>query len=195
MEATAPIMATVSGKQFDLHQMETTRPKYERLKDYLMTELTAGRLRPGDALPSEPKLAESLQVARNTVRQALNDLEQQGLVRRVKGRGTYIHDDARRRLKHGLDAFALIVPETLGGDFYGSLLHGFQKACNAVHNEVIVRSSNNDLREQADAILALLDKDIGGVAIVPATSPSTPPYQIRQLQQTRRAGGLLPSGR
>ena len=99
-------MATVSGKHFDLHQMEATRPKYERLKDYLTAELTAGRLRPGDALPSEPKLAESLQVARNTVRQALNDLEQQGLVRRVKGRGTYIHDDARRHMKRGLDAFA-----------------------------------------------------------------------------------------
>ena len=62
-------------------------------------------------------------------------------------------------------------------------MSGFEKACNSIHNEMIVRSTGNSPSRQADAILALLDKKVGGIAMVPATAVPTPPYQIRQLQQ------------
>lgn len=45
---------------------------------------------PGHTLPSERVLAEALGVARMTVRSSLVDLEQQGFVRRVPGRGTFV---------------------------------------------------------------------------------------------------------
>ena len=67
------------------HSLDRTQPKYARVKSYLLRELTEGRLRPGEVLPPELRLAESLQVARTTVRQALAELEQDGLIRRVQG--------------------------------------------------------------------------------------------------------------
>ena len=128
-------------------------------------------------------MADSLQVARNTIRQALGELEQEGVIERVKGQGTFVRDIPKKVPPQGLDAFAIVVPETLGGTFYSPLMSGFEKACNSIHNEMIVRSTGNSPSRQADAILALLDKKVGGIAIVPATAVPTPPYQIRQLQQ------------
>lgn len=176
-------MSVLSRERFELHPAESAKPKYEQLKNFVLAELNSGRLKPGDALPSEPKLANSLQVARNTIRQALSVLEQEGFIERVKGQGTFVRQAAKPASSKGLDAFAIIVPETLGEAFYSPLMNGFEKACSQIHNEMIVRSTSNNPDRQADAILSLLDKKVGGIAMVPVTSVPTPPYQIRQLQQ------------
>jgi DNA-binding LacI/PurR family transcriptional regulator len=158
------------------------RPKYEQLRAKLGGQLTAGQLEPGDMLPPEPVMAEQMSVARSTVRQALAQMERSGLIRRIRGKGTFIHEDAHNRLRTRFDAFALIVPDTQRG-YYPSLLAGFEQAAAAVHNQMIVVSTRNDVHRQADGILQLIDKQVAGVAIVPATSPPTPGYQIRQLQK------------
>jgi DNA-binding LacI/PurR family transcriptional regulator len=44
-------------------------------------------------------------------------------------------------------------------------------------------NSDNDVGQQADIVLQLLDKEVGGVAIVPTSQPLTPAYQVRQLQR------------
>src|SRR3954471_1297337 len=67
-------------------------PKHERLRAYLLQELNGGRLKPGDALPTEFALATSAEVSRNTVRHALAELERGGLIRRVRGCGTFVHE-------------------------------------------------------------------------------------------------------
>ena len=62
--------------------------KYERLKRLLLDQMSSGQLRPGDLLPPEVDLAQKMGVARNTVRQAMRELELQRLIRRVRGKGT-----------------------------------------------------------------------------------------------------------
>ena len=84
--------------------------------------------------------------------------------------------------RSGLDAFALILPNTQKG-YYPSLLAGFDSAAAAVRSQILVVSTLNDSHRQADGILQLIDKKVAGAAIVPAMSPPTPAYQIRQLQQ------------
>jgi DNA-binding LacI/PurR family transcriptional regulator len=157
-------------------------PKHERLRKYLLAELSAGRLKPGDALPTEQELTVSGQMSRNTVRQALADLERSGLIRRIPGRGTFVHESAMLRLKAGLDVFALIIPETRTG-YYPSLQRGFHEASEQLNNQVIICDTNNDPNRQAAALLQLMDKEVAGIALVPTTVPETPRYQIRPLHQ------------
>jgi GntR family transcriptional regulator, arabinose operon transcriptional repressor len=160
---------------------EDSQPKHERLRDYLMSELERGRFKAGDALPTEFELAETTQTSRSTVRQALASLERQGLIRRVRGRGTFIHEDAKRRLRSNSGLFALIIPETRGG-FYPSLQRGFHEAAAALHHQVIVVDTGNDAFRQADMILKLIDSSVAGVAIVPTTISETPAHHLRPLQ-------------
>lgn len=157
-------------------------PKHERLRAHLLRELAEGRLRPGEALPTEIELAASAQMSRNTVRQALAEMERSGIIRRVRGRGTFIHDSALERLKSGADLFALIIPETRSG-YYPSLQRGFHDASAARHNQVIVCDTENDPFRQADALLQLMDQNVAGIALVPTTNPPTPAHQIRPLRE------------
>ncbi len=58
--------------------------------DELRTAIVDGTRAPGERLPSEPDLARTLGISRPTLRDALRALEDEGLVRRVHGSGTYV---------------------------------------------------------------------------------------------------------
>lgn len=83
-------------------------PLYRQLVDEFVRKIDSGELRPGDRLPSEREMAESLKVSRITARQALDTLEQLGLVYREQGRGTFA---AEPRLHHveGFSSFSEYV--------------------------------------------------------------------------------------
>lgn len=66
-------------------------PYYFQLAELLEQEIASGRWQPGVRLPSEPDLCERYGLSRTTVRQALSRLEQRGLIERLKGQGTFVH--------------------------------------------------------------------------------------------------------
>lgn len=168
--------------KLDLQNDRADRPKYERLKEHVVKEVLAGRLRPGQALPPERQWVKELGIAKMTVRHAMAALEQEGLIRRVPGRGHFVEADVQRKLKRGRDVFALVVPATRGG-FLPSLLCGFEAAASTVHHRTIICSSSDSVDKQGSIVLDLLDQEVGGVAIMPPTEPSTPVSHVRQLQK------------
>ena len=68
--------------------------RYHQLYTYLRRALVEGAITPGSTLPSETKLMQQYQISRNTVRRALGNLEQERLVIRLRGSGTYARNKA-----------------------------------------------------------------------------------------------------
>jgi GntR family transcriptional regulator len=69
--------------------MRTRQPLYAQIRTELGESLS--RYRAGDRLPSEPELAVSYGVSRPTIRDVLRSLENEGMVRRVHGVGTFVN--------------------------------------------------------------------------------------------------------
>ncbi len=65
-------------------------PFYVQVHDGLKEFIEHGGARPGDQIPSEPDLCRMFDVSRTVIRQALRGLENEGLIVRIKGRGTFI---------------------------------------------------------------------------------------------------------
>ncbi len=61
-----------------------------RVVEYIVQEVRKGAWQPGEKLPSERELAEALKVSRNTVTAAYGELEQQGSMRRLQGKGAFL---------------------------------------------------------------------------------------------------------
>ncbi len=158
------------------------RPKYVVLRELLASKIKAGLLKPGEALPPENKIAEHFSIARSTVRQAMASLEQDGLINRIHGKGTFVSQNAKQNVASEQALFALIVPETEAA-FYPSFQRSFEEAAAELHHQVVICNSKNQIELQGNSILQLIDLNVAGVAIVPPTNVETPIFHIRQLQQ------------
>jgi len=73
------------------------QPLYEQVRARLIEGISAGRWRPGEAIPSESALAATHGVAIGTVRKAVDSLVAQQVLVRHQGKGTYVteHDGSR----------------------------------------------------------------------------------------------------
>lgn len=73
---------------------------HEQIADYIEAAIRAGRLRPGERIPSTRALAARLRVSRNTVIAAYDELAARGLIEGRRGGGMHVADrpGSRRRV-------------------------------------------------------------------------------------------------
>jgi len=76
--------------QFQTIDRNKPTPLYHQLKCILLDSMADGRLKPKDKLDAESALAEQYAVSKATVRQALGELEREGYIVRIQGRGTFV---------------------------------------------------------------------------------------------------------
>ena len=81
------------------------KPVYLQLVDQVKVAAASGAMHPGEALPSIRPLAEQLRLNRNTVAKAYSELEAQGVIETVQGRGSVLRannspmrKDVRRKM-------------------------------------------------------------------------------------------------
>jgi DNA-binding GntR family transcriptional regulator len=65
-----------------------SKPQYQKLAEWLMSEIQSGRYAVGERMPGEFELVEKHNVSRHTVRESLRVLEDLGLIDRHQGHGT-----------------------------------------------------------------------------------------------------------
>ena len=74
-----------------------SRPIYEQIRDGLQKLIVTGALSADEKLPSVRALAAQLAINPNTIQRAYMELEQQGLICPVKGKGSFVTDSSRIR--------------------------------------------------------------------------------------------------
>src|SRR6266540_1579137 len=72
-------------------------PLYFQLREAILREIRERGMKTGDRLPTESEIERTFRVSRATIRQALAELESEGVVRRVQGLGTFV---ASPKIRH-----------------------------------------------------------------------------------------------
>ena len=72
------------------------KPSYLQLVDQVKAAAASGALQPGEALPSIRPLAEELRLNRNTVAKAYSELESQGVIETLPGKGSFLDRKSTR---------------------------------------------------------------------------------------------------
>lgn len=86
-------------------------PAYAQLANILRTGISQGEYPPGERLPSESALAKNHGVSAMTARQAVSVLEEEGLIRRIQGKGTFV-----RKVGVATSSFELEALRAILGD-------------------------------------------------------------------------------
>ncbi len=105
-------------------------PVYEQIKVQILSLITSGVLSPGDKLPSLRTLAADLSLNFNTIKKVFAQLESDGVIITVQGKGCFVADTAR-------DNPAIL-----------------DKAEAALKEAMAVARASGVSKEQAEAILA-----------------------------------------
>lgn len=71
----------------------TPVPPFEQIRAQIALHVAAGRLRPGDRLPTIRSLADDLDVAPNTIARAYRELITEGICEAAGRRGTFVSDE------------------------------------------------------------------------------------------------------
>src|SRR5271170_7411018 len=91
-----------------VYKVVRTSRLYEQIVQQIEESVLKGILKPGDQLPAERELAQTLGVSRTAVREAVKTLREKGLVEAYSGRGTFITDGTSQAARQSFDLMVKI---------------------------------------------------------------------------------------
>ncbi len=92
----------------------TNQPIYDQIYAQLKTQIIAGKLQPGEALPSIRALAKDLKISVITTKRAYDELEAEGFLYTIAGKGCFVAEKnldliRERQVKELEDHFAAAI--------------------------------------------------------------------------------------
>lgn len=90
----------MSDPEIMLERTSTT-PLFAQVAQRISTSIASGNLRPGQQIPTEPELATTFGVSRITIRRAIEELSERGLLLKKQGKGTFVRETKiGRKIEH-----------------------------------------------------------------------------------------------
>lgn len=143
-------------------------PLYKRIQRDIKEQISRHILRVGDLVPSESELMKKYFVSSMTVKNALNGLVDEGLIYRVKGKGTFVaynpFDADTKKYKIGC------VFATLSTRVQQMLLVSLEKECAARNSQISIGISRESSEREMKIIQSMISNDCSGLIIEPCVS-------------------------
>ena len=152
---------------------------YQEICAQLAEEIRSGKRVPGDRVETERELAEKHNVSRITSKRALNLLEEEGLVVRRRGLGTFVISPAEKggkpliprqsfMLKDNADKRLGLIMEDLGETYALSLFYEIDRQAAQAGFQLCLSVSYGDQKKERMALHQLLALNVQGIIIMPA---------------------------
>ena len=144
--------------------------KYQAVADALRAHIQAGKYAGAAVLPSEFAIAEEYQVSRQTVRQALSLLAQDGLIETKRGSGSHILRTAKAAACH----YNIAVIVTYISDYvFPSILREVEDVLSRQECTSSIFATQNRVANERKILTRLLEQPVDGV-LVEATKSALP---------------------
>ena len=157
--------------------------KYQKLYNWCRTLITSGVIKNKDKFPSENILQKKFGYSRQTVRTALNQLEEDGLIVRVKGSGTYVSYENKKE-DQGKPKVGLVL-SYFSDYLFPRVYDGIESVLTEKGYEIDVAVTKNRLNDEAMYLEGLLSSNLSGL-IIEGTRSSFPNPSIRLYNEIRK---------
>lgn len=168
-------------------------PSYMRVRDWLVDYIVGQKLTPGDRIPSERVLADSLGLSRPTIAKAISQLIESGVLARHEGRsGTYVGGSIPRKSLVRTRTVGMVMPCIRLGDagnvdadmslsrytdcfirenVSAQIMYGVLSVLKEAGCRLVVHH-NNSPEEEADILTHLADEHLDGAVVLPELFPA-----------------------
>lgn len=142
--------------------------KYEQVKKFINRLIQEKKLKPGDKIPSENKLAKKCNVSRNTIRKAISEMVYEGKVYTKHGVGSFVSKKNTKTRNIGL------ITTYIDDYIFPSLIKGISKYLNKKNYSLIISHTDNQFDKEKQCLENMLTKNIEGLIIEPTRSAVYP---------------------
>ena len=157
--------------------------KYQKLYNWAHTLITSGVIKNMDKFPSEPSLQKKFGYSRQTVRTALQKLEEEGLVTRVRGSGTYVSYDCSKVNEERPQVGLLL---SYYSDYlFPRVYDGIESCLTEKGYAIEVAVTKNRLNDEAIYLEGILKGDVSGL-IIEGSRSAFPNPNIRLYKEIKR---------
>jgi DNA-binding LacI/PurR family transcriptional regulator len=151
---------------------------YVQIEQWIRTRIDDHVLRDGDQLPTEIELCKRFRVSRSTIRQALSRLEQDGLVTRIRGKGTFLRQPAL----HSTPAAPATSERIIGliacrkdDTLQMEILLGLERAAKSRDYSIIFSCSGDSPEGEQQEIERMMQRGVQGMVVMPVSNCATTP--------------------
>lgn len=154
--------------------MEEQKAKYEEIIEWIEKKLENGEVKPGDRLESEHQLCARFGVSRQTVRHAISVLENDGIIERRRGSGTYIKEIVNIEEKEVKTMRVAVVTTYLHEYIFSMMLQEIEHTLSNAGYEIQIALTNNAIEKERMVLKNLLEKNMVDGIIAETTKSALP---------------------
>lgn len=173
--------------------------KHHAISRELATEILAGKYRQTGRLPSETQLVKRFDVSRPTIGRALRSLQEQGLVERRAGSGTYVRPDKERPAgpRSSSPQLGMIVPSLRQTEIFESIC-GELASLARMHDYGLwwggsaspVSEAKMTVEEAEELCTHFIERGVAGVFFVPFEHQADREASNRRITERLRQAGV-----
>lgn len=143
-------------------------PKYLTLVNWIKEQVTSNELKYGDKFYSENELAAMFAISRQTVRQAVGLLEQERVVERRRGSGTYVIYGGPPRQEPTMNIG--VISTYLDDYIFTSIIKGIETVLTENGYSMQLAFTHNKVENETRALRNMLEKKVDGIIVEPTKS-------------------------
>lgn len=144
--------------------MDKKPAKYSVVKESIKRQIEDGTLKVDDKLPTETEYAQLYDVSSITIRRALTELAEEGYIKRLKHKGTFVTSPAGASAAGQLIAL-ILYSENHNDSSIIHIIKGAQTMTSSFNYSLIVEWNNGDPAQEAESIRKMLDLNVKGFII------------------------------
>jgi GntR family transcriptional regulator of arabinose operon len=164
-------------------RLQTRTPLFLKVRNYVLEHIQRHKWQANDRLPTEAELAKQFDVSRFTVKKALDELVEEGLVYRIQGKGSFVSPisvptsvdgnsyTGQVSIPAAFKPIALLMP-SIQGSLAANLLAGVEEHLTAEGYHVFFRATNNEQEQERLRLRECIQLGVKGVIIFPVDGES-----------------------
>lgn len=158
------------------------RFKYQEVSNWILSKIQEGSYRYNTRIPSEQTLCRKFELSRQTVRRAIKELTDEGVLRTEKGRGTFVV-----RQKNQESRTIGVLMSYMHDYLFVDILRGIEEVLEIHGYNMEVGITNNHLDKERTFLERMVAANIAGL-IIEGTRTALPSPNVRYLQQLQDKG-------
>ncbi len=162
--------------------------KYQQITDWIHNRIAAGELSGGDRLESENEISALFGISRQTVRHALGNLEQEGILTRVQGSGTYVKGGVAAGGPGPLSQTVTIISTYVDGYIFPRILQAMVKTLEKSGYSAKIMFTNNHIETERRFLERLLAEGSRDPLIVEPVMSALPNPNLVYYRRLQSAG-------